>query len=151
MHLMYVLLFCFCRAALILLLLVIIYVVLVFVCHGFTLPTCIRWGNTSCYVAFSLRSLTVGVAIAIPLRLFFVEEESCKLWCNCDAWIVKTRLRMWLGIKLLLANVYGIVLRKLAPGLCFFATVFLCLYMNSINYVYILWIWYLRTFFLRLI
>ncbi|XP_062232884.1 vesicle-associated membrane protein 711-like [Phragmites australis] len=29
-------------AALILLLLVIIYVVLVFVCHGFTLPTCIR-------------------------------------------------------------------------------------------------------------
>lgn len=35
-----------CRAGLILLLLVIVYVVLAFVCHGLTLPGCLKWGWT---------------------------------------------------------------------------------------------------------
>ena len=35
----------FCRIALIILLLVIVYVVLAFVCHGLTLPSCLKWGQ----------------------------------------------------------------------------------------------------------
>lgn len=50
----------FCSAALVLLLLVIVYVVLAFVCHGLTLPTCLKW-----------RVIPSQICICFPVFNFF--------------------------------------------------------------------------------